>query len=65
MKVQIKYLIYALVVVLFILGSFYLVKEHPEVQFIFYIPGVALVLFAVISDDLLTKQSEVRQLRGK
>jgi len=65
MKVRLRYLIYSLSVVLFFVGSFYLVKAHPEVQFAFYLPGIAMVMFAIISDDLFTKPNHLRHLRGK
>ncbi|QJD96795.1 hypothetical protein HH214_13415 [Mucilaginibacter robiniae] len=62
-KVGLKYLIYALTVVLFIVGSLMLVKAHPEVQFAFYIPAVALIIYAVIYDDLFAKPHHLSSLR--
>lgn len=62
-KVASKYLVYALVVVLFIIGSIALLKAHPEVQFAFYIPATALIIYAVIYDDLFAKPHHLSALR--
>ena len=55
MKPAVKYLLYSLSIILFFTGSFALIKAHPEVQFVFYIPGVMVVLYAVIYDDLFAR----------
>ncbi|CAM3775873.1 hypothetical protein MUGA111182_08910 [Mucilaginibacter galii] len=66
MKNASKAAIYSIFVVLFIVGCVELVKAHPEVQFAFYIPAAALVIYAVIRDSLFTKPTSVRHhLRGK
>jgi hypothetical protein len=62
-KVGSKYLIYALAVVVFIIGSYLLVSAHPEVQFAFYIPGAALILYAIIYDDLFARPHHLSALR--
>jgi hypothetical protein len=63
MKSAFKYLIYAATVVLFVTGSFYLIKAHPEVQFVFYIPGVLIIIYAVIYDDLFARPHHLSALR--
>ncbi|MBS7566524.1 hypothetical protein KHS38_19120 [Mucilaginibacter sp. Bleaf8] len=63
MKATVKYLIYSVTVVLFLAGSYYLVKYHPEVQFAFYIPGFMIVLYAVIYDDLFARPHHLSALR--
>jgi len=55
MKKASRAAIYSVFVVLFIIGSWELVKAHPEVQFTFYIPAALLIIYAVIRDDLFTK----------
>jgi hypothetical protein len=57
MKLLLKYLIYSLLVVCMITGSLMLFKSHPEVQFAFIIPGVFVVIYSVIHDDLYVKRS--------
>lgn len=63
MKATLKYLIYSVSVVLFLAGSYYLIKAHPEVQFAFYIPGFAIVLYAVVYDDLFARPHHLSALR--
>lgn len=66
MKSASKAAIYSVCVVLFVIGSVSLVKAHPEVQFAFYIPAAALIIYAIIRDSLFTKPTNIRhQLRGK
>jgi hypothetical protein len=58
--------IYSVCVVLFVVGSWELVKAHPEVQFTFYIPAAALIIYAVIRDDLFAKPGHaLRHAKGK
>jgi hypothetical protein len=44
--------IYSVGIVLFLIGSWLLVKAHPEVQFAFYIPAAIVIIYAVVRDDL-------------
>ncbi|WP_158825511.1 hypothetical protein [Mucilaginibacter lacusdianchii] len=64
MKPALKYFLYSVTIVLFVLGSFALIKAHPEVQFVFYIPGVLIVLYAVIYDDLFARPHHLSALRA-
>lgn len=64
MKTAVKAAIYSVILVLFVTGSILVVKAHPEVQFAFYIPGICIVLYAVIRDDLFAKPHP-RSPKGK
>lgn len=55
MKKSLRAAVYSVVIVLFVIGSWLLVKAHPEVQFAFYLPAAAMILYAVIRDDLFGK----------
>jgi hypothetical protein len=66
MKKGARAAIYSVFVVLFVVGSWSLVKAHPEVQFTFYIPAATMIIFAIIRDDLFAKQSHsLRHTKGK
>lgn len=58
MKKASRAAIYSVCVVLFVIGSWSLVKAHPEVQFTFYIPAAILIIYAVIRDDLFSKPGQ-------
>jgi hypothetical protein len=55
MKTGARAAIYSVFVVLFVIGSWELVKAHPEVQFTFYIPAAVMIIYAIIRDDLFSK----------
>jgi len=66
MKKASRAAIYSVFVVLFVIGSWELVKAHPEVQFTFYIPAAMIIIYAVIRDDLFTKPGHnLRHAKGK
>ncbi|MDT3404383.1 hypothetical protein [Mucilaginibacter terrae] len=58
MKKASRAAIYSVFLVLFVIGSWSLVKAHPEVQFTFYIPAAIILIYAVIRDDLFTKPGQ-------
>jgi hypothetical protein len=64
MKLFLKTIIYALIVVCLFTASLLLYKAHPEVQLAFIIPGIFILLYSIISDDLGVRQHiRARQLR--
>lgn len=66
MKKASRAAIYSVFVVLFVVGSWELVKAHPEVQFTFYIPAAIMIIFAIIRDDLFAKPGlNMRHSKGK
>lgn len=63
MKSASRAAIYSVVVVLFVIGTYSLVKAHPEVQFAFYVPAVMVVMYAIIRDDLFASSKAQLQMR--
>lgn len=63
MKLFLKCIIYALFVICLATGSILLYKAHPEVQLAFIIPGLFILVYSVISDDLGFKQHPSLRLR--
>jgi membrane protein YdbS with pleckstrin-like domain len=56
MKLLLKSIIYALIVVCLITASILLYRAHPEVQLAFIIPGVFILVYSLITDDMGIKQ---------
>jgi len=56
MKLLLKSIIYALIVICLITASILLYKAHPEVQLAFIIPGLFILIYSVITDDMGIKQ---------
>jgi membrane protein YdbS with pleckstrin-like domain len=56
MKLLLKSIIYALIVVCLITASILLYRAHPEVQLAFIIPGVFILVYSLITDDIGIKQ---------
>jgi 4-hydroxybenzoate polyprenyltransferase len=50
-----KFLFYAISIVLLIVFSLYAFHFHPEVQLVFLIPGVFLVIYSAILNDFPSK----------
>ncbi|UEG52785.1 hypothetical protein LLH06_17710 [Mucilaginibacter daejeonensis] len=63
MKSTSRAAIYSVVIVLFVIGTYSLVKAHPEVQFAFYVPAVMVVMYAIIRDDLFGSSKAHLQMR--
>lgn len=47
-----KFIFYAISIVLLIVFSLYAFHFHPEVQLVFLIPGIFLVIYSAILNDL-------------
>ena len=66
MKVGLKLFIYIVLVVVAAICSIFLFKNHPEVQLAFFIPGVFLLLYAKIRDELFIPANvRARMSKGK
>lgn len=65
MKLLGRYVAYAAIMLLLIIGSVLLIKNHPEVQFAFLIPGVFIVTYTVMRDNLFSRQTTLRSFRGR
>jgi len=64
MKPLFKYIFYVLVLVLLIIGSIVLYKTHPEAQLAFTIPGLFILTYSKLTDDIKLKNHH-GMLRGR
>lgn len=65
MKLLIRSLIYALIVVaVVIINSLFFLHHPPEVQLAFITPGVIILGYSLISDDM-KKKSKLRWIRER
>jgi 4-amino-4-deoxy-L-arabinose transferase-like glycosyltransferase len=53
-KIQ-KFVFYGIAIVLLIVFSLYAFHFHPEVQLVFLIPGVFLIIYSAILNDFPSK----------
>lgn len=65
MKPLFKYIFYVLVLVLLVIGSIILYRNHPEAQLAFSIPGLFILCYSKLTDDIRIKQHGLRMLRGR
>ncbi|SDF52778.1 hypothetical protein SAMN05216464_119100 [Mucilaginibacter pineti] len=63
MKLFLKCIIYTLFVICLTASSILLYQAHPEVQLAFIIPGLFILVYSVISDDLGLKRHPSVRLR--
>ena len=52
MRLLLKYILYALLIIVLVSGTILLYRKHPEAQLVFIIPGVFILAFSWMSDDL-------------
>lgn len=64
MKLLLKYVLYTLLIITLIAGTVLLYRVHPEAQLAFILPGLFILAFSRMSDDLNFKNI-VRWTRGK
>ena len=64
MKLLLKYVLYTLLIITLIAGTVLLYRVHPEAQLAFILPGLFILAFSRMSDDLNFK-SIIRWTRGK
>lgn len=50
-----KFIFYAIAIVLLIVFSLYAFHFHPEVQLVFLVPGIFLVIYSAILNDFPSK----------
>ena len=55
MKLSLKYILYVLLIVVLAAGSILLYKSHPEAQLAFIVPGIFVLAFSRMTDDLNIK----------
>jgi len=52
MKLLLKYILYTLLIVVLVSATILLYRTHPEAQLAFILPGVFILIFSRMSDDL-------------
>ncbi len=52
MKLLLKYILYTLLIIILIAGTVLLYRTHPEAQLVFILPGIFILAFSRMSDDL-------------
>jgi hypothetical protein len=52
MKLLLKYILYTLLIIVLVAGTVLLYKTHPEAQLAFILPGLFILAFSRMSDDL-------------
>lgn len=61
-----KILFYVIVIVALTIASLTLFKNHPEVQLAFFIPGVFILVYSVIRDQVYVNAvTRLRVARGR
>jgi hypothetical protein len=65
MKPLLKSIFYVVLLVLLVIGSIMLYRNHPEAQLAFSIPGLFILCYSKLTDDLKVKQQGLRMLRGR
>jgi hypothetical protein len=52
MKLLLKYILYSLLIIVLVSGTVLLYRTHPEAQLVFILPGIFILAFSRMSDDL-------------
>jgi hypothetical protein len=65
MKLLIKYILYCLLIVVLVSATLLLYRDHPEAQLAFILPGVFIVVFSKMIDDLNFKTIFPRITKGR
>jgi hypothetical protein len=61
LKTILRYVLYIVSIPLIVLGSFDLFVNHPEVQLAFWVPGLVLIAYSLIRDDLYARLRLVKE----
>jgi hypothetical protein len=62
LKLMLRYVLYIVSIPLIVMGSFDLFVNHPEVQLAFWVPGLVLIAYSLIRDDLYAR---IRLVKGR
>jgi hypothetical protein len=52
MRLLLKYILYLLLIIVLVSGTILLYRTHPEAQLAFILPGLFILAFSRMSDDL-------------
>jgi hypothetical protein len=64
MLVVLKYIGFSLVIVGMAIGCINIFRAHPEVQFAFIMPGLFVVMYSLIRDDMYRRNSTIHLVRA-
>ncbi|HEY8929761.1 MAG TPA: hypothetical protein VIM55_11250 [Mucilaginibacter sp.] len=65
MRLLLKYILYLLLIIVLVSGTILLYRTHPEAQLAFILPGLFILAFSRMSDDLNFRSFFPRWSRGK
>jgi hypothetical protein len=65
MKLLLKYILYTLLIIILVSGTILVYRVHPEAQLAFILPGLFILAFSRMSDDLNFKAFLPRFIKGK
>lgn len=66
MSLFFKILIFVAVIVVLAIASLTLFRNHPEVQLAFFLPGVFILVYSIIRDQVyVSAVTRIRMARGK
>lgn len=65
MKLLLKYILYLLLIIILVAGTVLLYRTHPEAQLAFILPGLFILAFSRMGDDLNFKTFFPRFTKGK
>jgi hypothetical protein len=65
MKLLLKYILYTLLIIVLVAGTILIYRTHPEAQLAFILPGLFILAFSRMSDDLDFKTFFPRFIKGK
>lgn len=64
MKVILKYILYSVTIVALTVGCLMIFKNHPEVQFAFVMPGLFIIVYSLIRDDIYARNAHMMVRTG-
>jgi hypothetical protein len=65
MRLLLKYILYSLLIIVLVSGTILLYRTHPEAQLAFILPGLFILAFSRMSDDLNFRAFVPKWIRGK
>lgn len=64
MKILFRYILFSLTLVGMAIGCLNIFRAHPEVQFAFLMPGLFIVMYSLIRDDMYRRNSAIHLVRS-
>ncbi|QKJ31390.1 hypothetical protein HQ865_17005 [Mucilaginibacter mali] len=64
MLVVLRYIIYSAVIVGMAIGCINVFRNHPEVQFAFLMPGLFIIMYSLVRDDIFRRHASVHLVRS-